>query len=525
VAVPAVTFLGKPASVNGTPSESYLQARAVKWPFPWTVISHLDRDQAMAYLRAPNRVAVLPSKIDNLPYTVLECLGSGIPFVAAATGGIPEMIRPADRERVLFAPDAQDFASRLAVVLRKGLAPAPIRIAPSRTLGQWLHWHDRAVPQLARRPAARRTTPLVSVCVTHRNRPAMLAAALESIRAQDYPRIEVVLVDDGSDQPGAVAALDALEPEFRSRDWQIIRQSNRYLGAARNAAIAAVRGDLVIFMDDDNLAAPQEVSTFVRAAQHSPAGIFTCLLDAFQGPSPDESSKRQVWPFLGGALVPGLIRNVFGDANACIRREVFDRVGGFTEDFGVGCEDWEFFARAALRGVRVEVVPEPLVRYRQSPHGMLSTTSQHANRMRALRPYLGLLPSHLRPLVHLARQDGSAAGAVPAPRLDHVQRAVVFGTGQAGRLAMDLAARCGWSVPWLVDNNPAAWHGTAHGLPVRPPDSLARDRVDLVIVASIAGKPAISAQLEKMGFAAGSGFVHFLDPVRVGSVTYQLAMP
>ena len=88
--MPPVTFLGKPASVGGVPSEEYLGRRAARWTFPWKIISHLDRDQAMAYLRAPDRVAVLPSKIDNLPYTVLECLGSGIPFIAAATGGIPE---------------------------------------------------------------------------------------------------------------------------------------------------------------------------------------------------------------------------------------------------------------------------------------------------------------------------------------------------------------------------------------------------------------------------------------------------
>jgi hypothetical protein len=103
-----------------------------------------------------------------------------------------------------------------------------------------------------------------------------------------------------------------------------------------------------------------------------------------------------------------------------------------------------------------------------------------------------------------------------------VQRAVVFGSGEAGRLALDLASRCGWTVPWLVDNNPAMWNATAHGLPVRSPESITRDAVDLVIVASLAGKPAISAQLERMGLTAGTDFVHFLDPVKVGPVVTQV---
>jgi threonine dehydrogenase-like Zn-dependent dehydrogenase len=99
---------------------------------------------------------------------------------------------------------------------------------------------------------------------------------------------------------------------------------------------------------------------------------------------------------------------------------------------------------------------------------------------------------------------------------------VVFGSGAAGLMAIDLASRCGWTVPWIVDNNPSTWNTTAHGLPVRAPDSLIRTPVDLVIVASLAGKPAISTQLEKMGLVNGQNFVHFLDPVRSGSVVTQV---
>jgi len=372
----------------------------------------------------------------------------------------------------------------------------------------------------------------VTVCITHHNRPAYLAAALESIRRQDYPTFDVVVVDDGSDRPDAKRYLASLAPEFARRGWKVVRQANKYPGAARNAGVRAARGEFLLFMDDDNLAMPQEISTFVRAAQHSGASILTCFSDVFQSTEPQPKQHRRVhlWPFLGGAIVPGLLRNVFGDANALIRRDVFDRVGMFTEDFGVSAEDWEFFARAVLKGERLQVVPEPLMRYRQIPTGFWQSTSLHANHMRALRAYFDLLPPHLRPLVHLAQTSVAAAHVPDAPppppaRLDHVQRAVVFGSGEAGRMAIGLASRRGWTVSWIVDNNRAMWNTTTHGLPVRTPDSLKRRPVDLVIVASLAGKPSISAQLERMGMAAGTDFVHFLDPVRVGGTTMQLAWP
>jgi len=525
VAMPRVTFLGKPATVGGVPSEQYLARRGARWPFRWQVIGTMDRDRALAYLAEPGRLAVLPSRIDNLPYTVLECLAAGVPFLASNTGGIPEMIRDEDRPAVLFDLTAESMGDHLQRALATGARAIRPRTPFERANRDWLEWHPRARRDRTRpvRPAA---TPPVSVVLTHFNRPHLLAQALESLRRQDYPALEVVLVDDGSDRPEAVRFVDSLEDEFEARGWRIVRQMNRYLGAARNTGVRHARGTYVLFMDDDNIAEAHEVSTFVRAAEMSGADILTCFLRVFQGSEPPASdSGTYCWPFLGAAVAPGVTRNSFGDANAFVRRAVFDRIGGFTEDVGIGCEDWEFFARATLAGCRLMVVPEPLVRYRQSAQGMLSTTSQHANRMRALRPYFAYVPAPLRGLLHLAHAPASTAVERPsAARLDHVRRAVVFGTGEGGRVALTLAARCGWTVEYLVDNNASAWHTEAHGLRVRPPAALEARDYDLVIVASQAGKAAIFTQLEQLGLSHTEHFVHFLEPVSVSGVTAQVVL-
>lgn len=527
VQIPAVTFLGKPASVSGMPSETYLKARGVSWPFPWKIVSGLDRHAAVRYLREPGRMAVLPSRIDNLPYTVLECLAAGVPFLASRTGGIPEMIRAEDRSNVLFDLTAESMAMRIEDILAAGARPVAPRHAPERVNAEWLRWHA-VVGRRRRRSKPVPAQPHVTVCLTHFNRPSLLAHAIESLRRQDYPHFDLVLVDDGSDRPEALQYLERLEPEFDARGWTIVRQPNRYLGAARNTALAHARGEYVLFMDDDNVAEPHELGTFARAATASGADILTCFLRIFQGEGAGENeANTATWPFLGGGVAPGVTRNTFGDANAFIRRSSLDRIGRFTEEVGVGCEDWEFFARAALRGCRIMVVPEPLVRYRQSGQGMLSTTSRHANRMRALRPYFEHVPAELRGLVHLTQQplvDGHDGQRGPA-KLDHVRYAVVFGTGEAGRAALNLATRCGWDVKYLVDNNPGMWSREAHGRAVRPPQSLATRDYDLVIVASVAGKPAIFKQLQDLGLSHSADFVHFLEPVTVAGVTAQVVLP
>jgi GT2 family glycosyltransferase len=344
----------------------------------------------------------------------------------------------------------------------------------------------------------------------------------------------VVLVDDGSDAPAALAYLKSLEAEFNRKGWKIVRQANLYPGAARNTAVRHATGKYVLFMDDDNVAKPNEVETLVTAMQSSGADIVTCFLDVFQTPRPPRGPNAGTfrWTFLGGCAVLGATQNSFGDTNCLVKRDVFNALGGFTEDFGVGFEDWEFLANAVLKGYHLTVVPEALVWYRQTGCGVNSTTALHRNHMRAFRPYLEHLSPEQRSLLLLARQQSlSAQGSSMSPlaepevrKLDHVRSAVVFGAGQGGRLALNLAKSCGWSVPYLVDNNPGLWNRRVHGMTVKPPDALARRDFDLVVVASYAGKRPLFEQLDRMGFSYGANYTYFLDPVRVGDVRHQVAL-
>lgn len=524
-----ITFLGKVATVDGVDSGEYISRHASGWPMPWQVISTLDRGGAMDYLRGEGRLAVLPSRLDNLPYTVLECLGARVPFVASTIGGIPEMVRAEDREGVLFALRPDALADVLAGALQHGLKPARFAVAPERTDRGWLSFHEALMREARRvRPHRMRRQPLVSVCITHHERPALLAQALESIRRQTYGRFEVIVVDDGSERRETLAALAALEPEFDEKGWSIIRQPNRYPGAARNAAARRARGEYLVFMDDDNCAKPQELETFVRAAQASGADIVTCFLDVFRGATPPRGKPLHRWSFIGGSLGVGLMRNCFGDTNSLIRADVYRALGGMTEDYGVGCEDWEFFAKAAVKGYRIAVVPEALVWYRASATGVQNTTPSHANRLRALRPYMDASPGTLRsalPLCQEAAIPQTHVRADPTPHdASHVRDVVIFGAGEGGRRAATLARRCGWDVRYLVDNNEGFWGKAAHGYPVRRPAALGRRDFDLVLVASVAGRAALSSQLEKMGLSYGTNYAYFLDPFATDGMRTQLML-
>jgi GT2 family glycosyltransferase len=398
----------------------------------------------------------------------------------------------------------------------------------------WLDYHRRASrrrPHSARsgvRGASCRHRPLVSVCLTHHDRPRLLDQALSSLRDQTYQPFEIVLVDDGSRTDEARRYLRSLEPEFRTRGWRLVRQRNRYLGAARNRAAREARGRYLLFMDDDNVAKPEELEVFVRAAGASGADVLTCFLDVFRGSQPPGQHTRPVHrlTFLGGALTVGMTRNCLGDANCLISRRAFDAIGGFTEDRQICGEDWELLAKAALSGYRVEVVPEPLVWYRQSASGMLNTTPERANRQRALRPYVHALPRGLESVMALASAGAGNGTSLDAECVvfhapDSIRRVAIFGAGRGAAQAIALAHRCGWDVASLVDNNEEVWGSKLAGLDVSSPAALVSAGADLAIVTSHSGRESIERQLRSMGLR--QPIIFYRDTIVVGGVEVRVS--
>jgi glycosyltransferase involved in cell wall biosynthesis len=403
------TFLGQDGSIEGEPGLEYIRRRSRDWPFPWQAMTALDNVQAVDYLRQPGRLAILPSLLDNVPLTVHECLLAGIPFLASRVGGIPELVRAEDHAAVLFPPRAPALAGRMEAALNEPVRRALPSFDEGAKRAAWLDWHrglighDGPAGVTGARPDGA-AQPRVSVCIAHYNRPEYLRRALQSLRSQDYPNFEVIVVDDGSTLPAAVDYLDALEPEFAARGWRILRQENLYPGAARNNAARNAIGDYLLFMDDDNVAKPHEISRFIQVANRTGADILTCFIELIQSDDPIHIGQipHSLTLFVGASLAVAAFYNCLGDTNALVRRDSFLAMGGFTEDYGYNHEDKELFARAIFKGFRLLVVPEALYLYRSSMNGVNNASSLYLNNMRGLRPYFESLPEPIYQVVMYA---------------------------------------------------------------------------------------------------------------------------
>jgi O-antigen biosynthesis protein len=150
----------------------------------------------------------------------------------------------------------------------------------------------------------------------------------------------------------------------------------------------------------------------VRSMEASDADICTAFHTTFYEehvPADESLGYVQYFPLGGGGgLDLGLIYDTFGDANAMVRREVFDRIGFQIEDYGYAHQDWEFFARAALAGLKIRVIPEPLYWYRSSPKSMFRASHWYEN----VQPILAAYRKHgfagLEYVYHLALSANTA---------------------------------------------------------------------------------------------------------------------
>ncbi len=400
-----IVFLGRSGRIESQSGRDYVASRASRWAFHWEWLDERERLEALGYLRNGQRLAVVASTSQGLPMSAWECACLEIPFLCVGAQGVEWTLPKTERERIVAA-DPNVLAARLQDALVRGIASPHRLVEPSKILDDWNKWLADLSSRPLRKPQRQPTDlPRVTVCLVHHDRPALLSQALDSLRAQDYPNFEVVLVDDGSATQEAAAFLDQIEPEFASCGWRILRQPNLYLGAARNRAAQEAKGEFLLFMDDDNLAEPHEISTFVRIALRTDAAILTTAQRNFEGkekPRPDGNGSSIFAP-LGPFLSLGVFFNLFGDANAFVRREAFEALGGFSEEREVAFQDWEFFAKAVLAGLRLEMVPEPLFWYRKSAEGMYSTSSHLASWLAVIRPYAAYLTPSLVGILFLAQ--------------------------------------------------------------------------------------------------------------------------
>jgi GT2 family glycosyltransferase len=204
--------------------------------------------------------------------------------------------------------------------------------------------------------------PLVSVIIPVHNRATVLSDTLTSVRQQTYQNFEIIVVDDGSSD-----GSHAMAQKFADEDRRIkvLRQPNGGVSVARNTAIAHASGELIAFLDADDVWLPGKLAAHLDLLKREPNANLL-FSDYFLWDGRDNLGRRYSAPhkFPDGDMSRRLIFfNLFGMSTVMIKRETLDAVGLFDVEM-LMAEDWDLWLRIAERGLCARGVRQPLARYR-----------------------------------------------------------------------------------------------------------------------------------------------------------------
>ncbi len=199
-----------------------------------------------------------------------------------------------------------------------------------------------------------KTAPTVSVVIPCYNHGEFLSDAISSVRRQTYTDYEIIIVDDGSDEPETVRVLD--ENPFIGT--KIIRTENKGPSSARNTAIENALGRYILPLDADDLIESTYLEKAVKVLDcREDVGIVYCKGTYF-------GAKTDSWDLPDYSLQSMLQGNAIF-VTALFRRCDWEAVGGFKSDLTMGYEDYDFWLSIIGSGREVYQIPEALFRYRK----------------------------------------------------------------------------------------------------------------------------------------------------------------
>lgn len=219
--------------------------------------------------------------------------------------------------------------------------------------------------------------PLVSVIIPAYNREHTIQRAVNSVLAQTYRPVEIIVVDDGSTD----ATADQLQ-EYGDR-VRLVRQKNGGPSSARNAGIRQANGEIISFLDSDDAWLPEKLACQVALLEQlRPHGVLCCICNA-RMVNADGTERTS---FAAAGLLPHepsgiwanpaevlLTRFILSNQTLAVRRELLERTGFFNEKFRL-LEDYDLALRLALMGPWAYVA-EPLVVWHGGAANSLSATA------------------------------------------------------------------------------------------------------------------------------------------------------
>lgn len=150
--LPIITFLGKPSIIQGQNSHDFIAHQLDPLEIDYVFQSELNSTQAIEYLKAPGRVAIIASLVENSPYVVRECLSESIFFLTTRSGGTAELLDKESQQNHSFSPTINGCKQAITQLMHHGIDTATPSEITRNAEQQWLDLHNTPIAHTTHSP-------------------------------------------------------------------------------------------------------------------------------------------------------------------------------------------------------------------------------------------------------------------------------------------------------------------------------------------------------------------------------------
>lgn len=221
----------------------------------------------------------------------------------------------------------------------------------------------------------------VSIVMPCYNDGLYIKESIASVKAQTYKNIELIIVDDGSDDPHTLEVIKQLSEE----DIHLVRIKNSGPAEARNIGIASAKGDYILPLDSDDTISATYVEKAVKVLDSEKnVGVVYCYADLF-------GEKSGKWELPDYSLEKMLLDNIVF-VTAMFRKKDWETVGGFNTSMEHGMEDYDFWLSLLEIDKDIFQIKEVLFHYRIKTHSR--TTNFQTNSLIVQQTYSDIYKQH-----------------------------------------------------------------------------------------------------------------------------------
>ncbi|WP_181306860.1 glycosyltransferase [Rufibacter sp. XAAS-G3-1] len=336
------------------------------------------------------KVILVPSTVDNFPYTVVECMAEKKVVLASKQGGHREIIEDGingflfdhsqpdsleEKINQIFSLSEEELmviGNNAANKVAQECDPTAYHTKKMQVLEickqevlpvkNFIYTHNG--PEIESDFAGKSNgnqEALLSVVVPHYNMGHLVKETIDSIKSSTYQNIEIIVLDDGSDSPESLMVLQELQQD---NQITIVTQKNKGLAEARNAGALNAKGDFLAFLDADDTVHPNYFSKAVDVLKSKPNVHFVgCWVQYFE-------NSNSVWPAFNPEPPYLLFHNMVNSSSLVYKKESFLAGGLNDKKFVYGMEDYDSVINLVANGYKGVVLPETLFNYRVRKNSM-----------------------------------------------------------------------------------------------------------------------------------------------------------